>query len=378
MARRQEELKTPTNDSERLHQIAHPFCCPECAPTVSRLDFRPAEAADCGAYVCQSCDAWFPYESDVADFAPPTLRNWERWKRFRGRYCQELGLAKPAVPGKDSADANGSADNASNARMQQTFFDRHAQAYDEEMISASSFWSSHDSLVLDAWIARIPASSAVIDLGAGTGRCTMPLAHRLDGSSPLVAVDVSFEMLRKAADKLRADGLAGRAMLAVGDCMNLSFLAPETFDIGVAHGLLHHVKEPQLVFASWDRIAIGNASLLIHDNNRSIFRPLFDLLMKWKSAWDGGGHEWHPVTAISDLREWARRHGFQTRVRTSVFVPPHLCELMRPARSRRLIEITDRWAGRIPFLRNQGGIILAEAYRGWPPLLDWTSAKESL
>jgi len=329
------------------------------------LGFRASKTPRSGAYVCAGCDQWFPSESDVADFAPPSIRHWERWRAFWDRHGEELSLAPlPSPNGSGPADAA-----AASARNQQEFFDEHATSYDDEMSDSSSFWNSHDSLVLGSWISSIPTGSSVVDLGAGTGRCTFPLVDRQDASASLLAVDVSFGMLKQAADRLHTEGRGGRVVLAVGDCMNLSFIAPGIFDVAVAHGLLHHVKEPDRVFESWARISAAESNMLIHDNNRSVFRPIFDLLMKWRATWDNSGHEWHPVIPIADLRGWASRYGFETNARTSVFVPPHLCELLSPSRSRTLIATTDRWAMRVPFLRDQGGIILAEVYRGRGPLL---------
>jgi len=348
----------------------HPFQCANCRiDDAGALEYREASAEAVGAYVCRQCTDWFPVQLGVADFSPPALRDLPAFYRFAETYGSELGISEESLaPEAEAAVGDG------NASAQRAFFDSVAEEHDEEMLDSSTFWSACDSLVVDDWAAHTPSSSAVIDLGAGTGRCALRLAKRLGADSTLLAVDVSVEMLRKAAVNFAAAGQPGRAFLAAGDCAELAFVRPGRFDVGTAHGLLHHVREPLRVFEAWARVSKPASNLFVHDNNRTVFRPLFDALMSRKPLWDGGGHEWQPVLAKSDIQKWADECGMELNLQTHVFVPPHLAAALSHAASRRLIQRSDQLMQAVPGVRDQGGIVLFEAYRGRGALLDYASA----
>jgi ubiquinone/menaquinone biosynthesis C-methylase UbiE len=330
-----------------------PFVCPDCS---GELELRGTDQSESAAYLCQGCEGWFPRELGVADFSPPELRDSARWRSFWERHGDVLSLPEPVGDSRESREAN--------QAVQREFFDETAADY-EEVVATSPFWRAQDALAIEAWTDRLPADVDVVDLGAGTGRCTLPLAERLAPQATIVAVDISFEVLRVAAEKLAARGLAGRVHLAVGDGMQLSFLRSSAFDVAVAYGLLHHLDRPGLAFEQLDRILRDRARILVHDNNRSALRPVFDLMMRISPLWEAE-HEGHPTITLPDLERWAAQYGFCAKVRTSAFIPPHVCDRLSPQRAVKVLGATDRFCGRIPWLSRQGGIVLAEAARGQP------------
>jgi ubiquinone/menaquinone biosynthesis C-methylase UbiE/uncharacterized protein YbaR (Trm112 family) len=328
-----------------------PFVCPDCS---GELELRETDSEGAAAYVCGDCERWFPVEHGVADFSPPELRDLNRWRAFWKAHGGALSLDEPGDLSPPPTES-----------VQRAFFDETADSY-EEVVATSSFWRAQDALAIQAWAKRLPADVDVLDLGAGTGRCTLPLAERLAPDSTIVAVDISFGVLRVAGEKLAARGLQDRAHLAVGDGMRLPFLRSSSFDVAVAYGLLHHLDRPELAFAQLDRVLRARARILVHDNNRSALRPIFDLMMRLSPLWEAE-HEGHPTITLRDLERWAADHGFGARVQTSAFVPPHLCDRLSLSRATKLLGATDRFCGRIPWLSRQGGIVLAEATRGSPP-----------
>jgi ubiquinone/menaquinone biosynthesis C-methylase UbiE len=264
----------------------HPFQCPECfLEQPGELDHRTVATLPVGAYIGLGCGTSFPFEEDVVDFSVGALRDARRFERFAREYGSALEIGYSPATGVEQLAAKG------NSASQQAFFDDVADVYYGEMLDSSTFWSGSDVLVVEKWAKSAPPGCAVLDLGAGTGRCALQMTKHLDGGSLLVAVDVSFEMLRKEAVNFAAAGLSGRALLAAGDCSDLAFVKDSTFEVGTAHGLLHHVKDAAEVLAAWSRVSGNRSNLFVHDNNDTVFRALFDRLMARRALWDGGGHE---------------------------------------------------------------------------------------
>jgi ubiquinone/menaquinone biosynthesis C-methylase UbiE len=338
----------------------HPFRCPECPAADDSLVLGDLGDGE-GVYVCGACGAWFPVEEAIADFCPPGARDDARWTAFWERHGGALRLRPPEV-----------GDVSVNAQTQREFFDGFVGEY-ERIVATTSFWQAHDSIAIGDWARRVDPTADMLDLGAGSGRCTIPLAARIAPGSELVSIDISFEMLRESGRKLRELGHADRVRLVAGDCTDLGFLRSDRFDVAVAYGLLHHLDDPEPVWVHLDRVMRERANVLVHDNNATVLRRAFDALMRRRQLWDAE-HEGHPVIALNDLRRWATSHGFQLHVRTSVFVPPHLCNRLSVAGSRRLLTTTDDLLGRVPKVAGQGGLVLAEAFRGGSPVALATSA----
>lgn len=53
--------------------------------------------------------------------------------------------------------------------------------------------------------------------------------------------------------------------------------------------------------------------------------------------------------------------GCRVTTRTSVYLPPHLMNLFGNGFAERMLRVTDRIGGRMPFLRGEGGLILVRA-----------------
>lgn len=335
--------------------MSHPFRCPDCRASDDSLGYREHDA-ETGAFVCAACAAWFPVDVGIVDFAPPGARDDARRRAFWERFGDVLELAEPEA-----------GESPGNARVQREFFDAYVGDYDR-IVAETPFWRAHDALALGTWVARVPRGADVIDLGAGSGRCTVPLADHLDGSGELVSTDISFEMLRAARSKLVARGTLDRVRLVVADATRLGWLRRRSFDVAFAYGLLHHLDDPEPVWDGLDVIMREHANVLVHDNNASAVRGAFDALMRRRRLWDAE-HEGHPVIALDDLRRWSTGHGFALHARTSVFVPPHLCNALPVESSRRLLRLTDALMNRIPGAARNGGIVLAEAFRGGAPLV---------
>jgi SAM-dependent methyltransferase len=93
-------------------------------------------------------------------------------------------------------------------------YDLTAEFYDEDMGRNAG---SGDIAWYVAGATVAAGRGAVLELGCGTGRVTLPLAAGLD----VVAIDRSPPMLRRLVQKAEALGLAGRIKTAVADMSRL-------------------------------------------------------------------------------------------------------------------------------------------------------------
>jgi SAM-dependent methyltransferase len=148
----------------------------------------------------------------------------------------------------------------------------------------------------------------------------------------------------------------GKTTFFVGDATFLA-IRPESLDYAQTIGALHHLPNPEQALQEIQEIlAVGGIYYGV-ENNKSVFRGIFDLLMSIKPLWiEEAGAE--PLISAEMIDGWVG--GLRARVtsETSVFLPPHLFNLLGPSLARNLLEGSDRFCTRIPRLRDQGGQIL--------------------
>jgi SAM-dependent methyltransferase len=82
----------------------------------------------------------------------------------------------------------------------------------------------------------------VLDLGAGTGDQTIPIARLVGPEGSVLAADVSAAMLAVLAEEAAAAGL-GNVATVVGDACDLD-LAPRSFDGAVSFNCIQFIRSP--------------------------------------------------------------------------------------------------------------------------------------
>lgn len=113
-------------------------------------------------------------------------------------------------------------------------WDRRAESWDTD-------GSQGLTAVVEAVVARarVPAPEVAVDLGAGSGQVTLPLAP---SCGRVVAVDVSEPSLRRLEGKAREAGIGN--IDTVTAAMEQFDLAPASVDLVVSNYALHHLRDP--------------------------------------------------------------------------------------------------------------------------------------
>ena len=103
----------------------------------------------------------------------------------------------------------------------------------------------------------------VLDLGCGAADISRRFA-RAYPHSLIHGVDGSEAMLQQAAEMLHGEGLDGRVELI---CTRLPTrdLPRPAYDVVISNSLLHHLKDPQVLWNTAKRFALPRAPILVMD-----------------------------------------------------------------------------------------------------------------
>lgn len=115
-------------------------------------------------------------------------------------------------------------------------WDDKAPKWDEHLPSTELFQELLDTVLN---VADIRSTDTALDLGAGRGFLTVPLARR---AARVYVIDSSPVMLRLLHDKLAAEGV--RAFVKRAD-LNSELDVPEPVDVVVTNYALHHLRHPR-------------------------------------------------------------------------------------------------------------------------------------
>jgi SAM-dependent methyltransferase len=142
--------------------------------------------------------------------------------------------------------------------------------------------------VADEVAASLP-SGTVLEVGSGPGRLAVLLAQRAPGLEA-VGVDISPEMVERAARRVEEADLGERVRFEVGDVGALPF-PDASFDGAVSTLSLHHWPDPASGLAEIYRVLKPGAEARIYDLAHWLWRPArgasqLDRLVA-ESAFDG-------------------------------------------------------------------------------------------
>ncbi|MCK5655936.1 MAG: hypothetical protein KAI03_06580, partial [Candidatus Aureabacteria bacterium] len=70
-----------------------------------------------------------------------------------------------------------------------------------------------------------------------------------------------------------------------------------------------------------------------------------------------------PVFKLKEMRAFIENSGMSPKIRTSTFLPPHLCNLISYNMARKMLFLTDWIFNRIPVVSNFGGQLVVRAVK---------------
>jgi ubiquinone/menaquinone biosynthesis C-methylase UbiE len=260
---------------------------------------------------------------------------------------QTLGLQP------DTAPTNKAAVEAQ--RIQQEHFDWYA-GNDTQTYSAYEqmpFWREVDAKTFAAWRKELQPGKWLLDVGCAQGRSTFKL---LDLPLQVVGFDISKACIRQAITQYRQGKYQAEATFFVGDGSALPF-TPQSFDYALIYGVLHHLPDASKTCRDLAEILKPGGVYFGCENNQTIFRKLFDWMMKIIPIWhEEAGAQ--PLISASDFRCWFEGTPIHVQTTTQVFVPPHLVNLLGCKVGGSVMHMTDWLYGHLPVLKHQGGLIM--------------------
>jgi ubiquinone/menaquinone biosynthesis C-methylase UbiE/uncharacterized protein YbaR (Trm112 family) len=305
-----------------------------------------------GMASCDACQSWYRIEEGLLELLPATLRDAHSDRRFLQRFAAAADVLA------FMASSVGSIDEGSVAHKlgQKHFYDEDAIRYETQMMKLP-FWKAFDRGFIDdiRRVKKNDAGAVLLEIGCGTGRFSLPLSGSF---RQILSFDISEAMVRTALRK-RAEQDTANISYFVADAERIP-VRSEIADVALFSGILHHVEHPGEVIGHMARTLKSGGRFIGNENNRSAFRPVFDILMRVRRLWNEKAHEEHFVMSEHELNQWFAGAGVRGRTWTSVFLPPHIYNFLPENAAWRLLRITDAIATVIPWLRSQGGLVLFE------------------
>lgn len=124
-------------------------------------------------------------------------------------------------------------------------------------------WRWIANKVLPDFIAYLPPSPYVLEIGTGQGLGAIFLAGKLKDAS-FIAIDNEHDMVEAAAQNVRGAGLQDRIRVEWGDALALDF-SDESFDTVISITVLHHVPGYERAVAEVARVLKPGGMFMIMD-----------------------------------------------------------------------------------------------------------------
>jgi ubiquinone/menaquinone biosynthesis C-methylase UbiE len=291
---------------------------------------------------------WYRIEDGILDVLPDPLASTEARLGFARRY----GISQAADPHHREVQ------DVPRKIEQIEFFKEDAERYDRD-VSLRSFYVASDRISYGEWVESVEGQN-VCDIGAGSGRLTLPMAER---GLTVVSTDISEEMIRIGRRRAAKSGLQSRTTFVLADGERLPFRSA-IFDAATCYGALHHVPNPGALVAEAGRILREGGRWFSYDPHRSKVRFLFDWAMRIRVLYQELANG-NPLISADDAAAWCRRAGLSSDIKFHFFLPPHLLTLVSPDVAEKWLRSSDRLFNGIG-LSSFAGVIVVSGIKQAP------------
>ena len=328
--------------------------CPRCKGRLELHAFSTAENGHIndGVACCHACLAGYPIDSELLLLVVPALMPEVAARRFVEQYNSKLTELNVTVQREhDEGDAFGA------QREQRDHFEWYAEneTQDYTAYAQSPFWKAADKLAFDRWRRELPEKGWLLDVGSANGRATFPMVAQ---GATVVGLDVSEALLRQAIRQSRANGTHAQSSFLLADGDQIPF-QDNSFDRVMTYGVLHHLPNPDKSCREFHRVLSTDGVYLGSENNDSLLRPIFDLLMRLLPLWwEKAGAE--PLISLRQLVWWNECEKSDIRTRYSVYLPPHVYNWVGENFAVILMKASDSLLNALPLVRRLGGLIVYE------------------
>lgn len=122
--------------------------------------------------------------------------------------------------------------------------------------------------LFEQYIAKLdfPELGRTLEVGCGTGAMTRALARKKNFSGNVIGIDQSEAFIEAAKRFAMEEGVGKFVEFNVGDVHDLDF-EDESFDVVIAHTLISHVTNPELVLKEIIRVIKKGGILVIFDGD---------------------------------------------------------------------------------------------------------------
>lgn len=347
-----------------LEKLVPKLKCPVCLDSSAALNLNVFSRSEerrvlDGILVCEACSAWFPIEKYLLELIPAELMDIESAEVFAKRHSDDFRKSgvNPECAGRKKGAVSESSHDYSAHFAQREHFDWYAEKLDGNYAdyAETPFWKVVDASTFDQWDPILNRSHWLLDVGCANGRSTFPL---VDEKRVVVGFDISKLMIRQAIERAEKERCAERVSFFVGDGASLAF-KDGSFDCVQTYGVLHHLPDPKKVIREIQRVLRPDGVHLGSENNDTAFRWIFDAVMRLFTIWhEEAGEE--PLISHKMLADWTSGLEVKSEVSTSVFVLPHVFNLLGFSGAAKLLSLTDRIGKFLPWIKSNGGLIVFE------------------
>ena len=137
-------------------------------------------------------------------------------------------------------------------------YDNRTVNFLERLVSGSGT----DVLLKEA-LASIKGSEMVLDIGAGSGRVSIPIARSLTGGH-VIALDISPQMLSCLEAEAKKKGIGNKIRPLLADAAS-SGLENESVDLVVSNNVLHELADPQATLLDAFRVLKPGGKIILCD-----------------------------------------------------------------------------------------------------------------